>query len=353
MQAEDTVVHFNIQRETLRILDEALGGVRDVAIIDAPNQRNVGDSLIWAGELAYLQKLNVRVRYVSDLWTYDASVLRKALPKGGVVLLHGGGNFGDIWPGHQALREAVISELIDYKIVQLPQSVYFRDPERAEAACALMSRHPDLLILLREKLSMQRAASELPSLRVRYCPDMAFGWELEGSSKVRRSGPSKILVIARKDAEAFSGLAGIRDGWLPDRDVIVTDWGTRGVRKFHWRVLHAASLITRKYIRARRRWPILPTGLPDLAAKWLLVQINALNIESAVNLYADARVIVVDRLHAHVLAALMAIPHVVLDNNYRKVSEVYEAYSGAFSTANFAGSVDDARVAVLEIDDQT
>jgi pyruvyl transferase EpsO len=61
-------------------------------------------------------------------------------------------------------------------------------------------------------------------------------------------------------------------------------------------------------------------------------------------MYAWARVIVVDRLHAHVLAVLLGTPHVVMDNNYRKISAIYEEYSGEFSTAHYATDIASARL---------
>jgi exopolysaccharide biosynthesis predicted pyruvyltransferase EpsI len=43
----------------------------------------------------------------------------------GIVLLHGGGNFGDEWPEHQRLREQILREHRDRPVVVLPQAVQF------------------------------------------------------------------------------------------------------------------------------------------------------------------------------------------------------------------------------------
>lgn len=325
---------------TVSTLKEVLGGERNVAIVDAPNQRNVGDSLIWAGEMAYVEELGLRVRYVADLWTYDPAALRRAMPSG-VILLHGGGNFGDLWPGHQILREMVVADLPDYRIIQLPQSIQFRDEERARVANTIIGAHPDFTALIRDHISLQRAAHHLPDVSVRFCPDMALGWDAPQVS-VEKS-VTNVLVIARADMEASSNLASVGDDWLTGAKSRVTDWWPRGKFVLPWRLARSMSLVYRFYVKVRKRWRWLPVGWPDKVGAFAIKEINRVNIAGAVDMYARARVIVVDRLHAHVLAVLLGIPHVVMDNNYRKISAIYEEYSGEFSTAHYATDLASAR----------
>ena len=42
------------------------------------------------------------------------------------------------------------------------------------------------------------------------------------------------------------------------------------------------------------------------------------------------------------LSVLLDIDHVLVDNNYGKLRAVYQDYSGGFSRAHYAKSVDDA-----------
>ncbi|MFT4085249.1 MAG: polysaccharide pyruvyl transferase family protein, partial [Nocardioides sp.] len=66
---------------------------------------------------------------------------------------------------------------------------------------------------------------------------------------------------------------------------------------------------------------------------------TAVCVGGATTLFAGARLVVTDRLHAHVLAGLMGIPHVVLDNSYGKIGAVYRATTSGFRTARHVGSV--------------
>jgi len=330
-----------LRTTTTTVLREAIGSARDVAVLDAPNQRNVGDSLIWAGELAYFERLGVRVRYVSDLSGYNAGDLRKAMPSG-VVLLHGGGNFGDLWPGHQKHREQIARDLPDYRIVQLPQSIYFRDEERATSANTIIGGHPDFRLLVRDSESMSRARRQLPAVPATYCHDMALGYAPSGSDD--RRDARRVLVIARADVERSSGLYDLDPGWLPGAELIKTDWGPgAGWPERRWQAARAVTRADRRIARLRRRRRVPGARSVHSAATRAVTTLNKINVDGAIELYATAGLVVVDRLHAHVLAGLLGIEHIVLDNNYRKIGAVFDEYTGGLSTAHYATSLDEAR----------
>lgn len=345
LNEEDATRLSTIRATTAATVRQAIGDVSEVALLDAPNQRNVGDSLIWAGELAYLKRLGVRIAYASDTRSFDEKRFRRAHPSG-VVLLHGGGNFGDLWPSHQEHRESLTRALPDYRFVQLSQSIFFGSEERAAKADRIIGAHPDFQLLTRDRLSLARAERQLPSIRSAYCPDMALGWDsdLAGEEAVPRE---EILVIAREDKEQASGLHRVGENWIAGLKTRVTDWTSYREDPLDWRVARSLATLNHKAIAARRK---LGLPLPTLSSKRMLQtlsSINAINVWGATKLYSSARVVVVDRLHAHILALLLGIDHVVLDNNYRKLGSVFDEYTGAFTTANYATSVPEARQLVL------
>jgi exopolysaccharide biosynthesis predicted pyruvyltransferase EpsI len=330
---------------SLRELAEAIGPSVDVALLDIPNQINVGDSLIWAGEMEYLDALGLRLKYASDLHGYEPGSLRRAMPEG-VVLIHGGGNFGDLWLGHQQHREQISKDLPDYRIVQLPQSVYFQSESRAAEANRVLREHPDFRLLARDAPSVSRAASDLPDVRVSFCHDMALGWDAPAWDPPETSSP-RILVIARDDRESSSGLASLTPDWLPNAVVDVTDWGDLGGEREKWQRARQRASIQHHHSRLARhvaplRWPGFQPGIQRS-----LAQINRSNITAGVALYDTASGAVVDRLHAHIIAALRGVPHILLDNSYGKLKAVYEDYTHGFSTAHYVTTLSDAREAAL------
>ncbi|WP_296667980.1 polysaccharide pyruvyl transferase family protein, partial [Demequina sp.] len=330
----DAAVLAEIRASTLAVLEEVVGRGARVAVLDAPNQRNVGDSMIWAGEVAYFRALGLDVAYVADIDSYRADAVRAAVPEDGVVLLHGGGNFGDLWRGHQSHRERIAKELPDRRIVQLPQSIWFEEPKRAANANRIIGGHPDFTLLVRDHESEARAAEQLPAVPRRYCWDMALGW-----TPTRSPGPAperEVLVLAREDKEGASGLDGAAVEAAAGVPVEVADWTSATLDTAAW--------------RAARRVPALAKRRPGLlrsrAFRRLLAAsigwINEANVRAGVSLYRGRRLVVVDRLHAHVLAVLLGIDHVMLDNNYGKLGAVFRDYTHRFSTASYATDVTEA-----------
>src|ERR1700755_3102097 len=118
-------------------LDPLLPPGSEVALLDYPSHRNIGDHLIWLRQTAYLgARADVSVRYLSDRFGYSHGALARALPEGGVVLLSGGGSFGDIYPQVQRMREAVVENFPRHRFIQLPQTVSFANGEAVRATAS-------------------------------------------------------------------------------------------------------------------------------------------------------------------------------------------------------------------------
>ena len=119
-----------LQNEIDRVIGPHLEGVEDFALVDFPNHSNVGDSAIWLGEETYLQKkLGRAPSYVCTYDTWSKEEFERAVPAG-PILIHGGGNFGDLWPSHQEFRLRLLSEFPDRQIIQLPQTLNFSSAAR-------------------------------------------------------------------------------------------------------------------------------------------------------------------------------------------------------------------------------
>ncbi len=112
-----------------------LGPMQQCALLDYPNHLNIGDYMIRAGTVDYLQRVNrTRIAYTADLDSYSRPGLNRALLPASPILLLGGGSLGDLWPDRQAFHERVVAAHPDRPIFLLPQSMHFRDPPRARRA---------------------------------------------------------------------------------------------------------------------------------------------------------------------------------------------------------------------------
>ena len=269
-----------------------------VALLDYPAHYNVGDSAIWLGELALLETLGVSIRYVAAVNSFDPDRLRRRLGPDGTVLIHGGGNFGDLWPWHHELRLRAGESLRDYPLIQLPQSIYFQDPEKAEHTRKVFSTHPNFTLFVRDQPSMERA-NELGFQGI-LCTDSFFAMGfLPGPP------PTKDVVWqSRYDKEAPS------KSREADGDIPREDWAPER------RTIHSLLL------GASRRL----LGSPDGIKLQLYNAMARARFDRGCLLLNRGRVLVTNRLHGQLMAILMGVPHFVSDTKWGKVGDFYRTW---------------------------
>jgi pyruvyl transferase EpsO len=280
-------------------------------LLDFPSHRNIGDSAIWLGEIEVLQRLHGRPPAYASHQRFDAGEAGRFLP-GGLIYLHGGGNFGDIWPHHQRYREAVIARHPGHRIIQLPQSLHFRKPEGIERARQAIGGHPDfhLMVRDRESLDFARQHFDCPAYLV---PDSAFCIDMGPVPRSPRPGGIRCLLRndqeRRPDAAAGARLFG---------DALTADWAEFGrargwLEKAALGAMLAGGRVPGLGGLAGRRAPLMTRMAKDRVMLGL-AQLDA------------AEVVVTDRLHGHILATLLGKPHVVIDNFYGKIANFIRAW---------------------------
>lgn len=295
------------------------------ALVDFPNHANVGDSAIWLGEVHYLRDKGVRVVYACDHANFNLEQMRRKLSPGDTILLHGGGNFGDVWPKYQQFREDMVRQFGDYRIVQLAQTVRYGDRQALERSRAVFAAHPDFSILVRdhESLEFVRAEFDMPC---RLCPDFAF-WL--GQRRRPAAADCEVLWMSRTDHEAGGqplprwgdGVEGpvdwLEDGW---------SWLRGG---------HIALSRVKRYAGAR-----VP-GLLTAQAR-LFAPLAAERVLRGERLLARGKAVVTNRLHGHIMCLLLGISHVLLDNNYGKVANYYRAWTSKCDLVELAETPQEA-----------
>ena len=294
------------------------------ALVDFPAYKNVGDSAIWLGQIEILTKVvGFKPRYVCDQFNYSEADLQKSHPEG-PILISGGGNFGDIWPEHQKFRERLIKTFPDRQIIQLPQSISFGNPENAERCAQLIADHGRFTLLVRDKVSEAYAQKHL-RCEVRLLPDMAFGI---GALRPRGTVASDGFMLLRSDKE--------RSGFDPA--VLAAEPNARSAD-----------------------WLNEPADFPDICRmktrfnSWgrqgqtmesgrfnLYMHLAQGRLERGLKMLSSGRVLITDRLHAHILATLLDKPHVVLDNNYGKIFSYIAAWTHPYRSLRTAATAEEA-----------
>lgn len=305
-----------------RRVASALGGQTVTAMIDFPNYPNVGDSAIYLGQLACLASLGIPLpRFICDFKTYDRRALAEAAGDG-AILLTGGGSFGDLWPTGQEYREEILRAFPDNRVIHLPQTLHFQRRDTLDRARRVIDGHRNLKLFWRDERSLETAQREFnaPS---ELCPDMAF---CLGSLERPRAATSPILWLLRADNESAAARP-------EESDATVADWVDEPYTLL--RLMNYG--LTRATIRqpASRRWRsrLMGTYTP-LANERLRRGLNTLSAGD---------VVITDRLHGHILAVLLGISHVILDNTYGKLSTFHATWTSGLDGVRFARSPGEAR----------
>jgi pyruvyl transferase EpsO len=168
------------------------------------------------------------------------------------------------------------------------------------------------------------------------CPDAAVALDLAGAS-----GPPAVPLLAlwRTDSEARETVGG--DG----EDVVVTDWTTPGpelslmstaARRFQEWVGDPPAEIGSCSARRRMAWRHL---------HWLWDQLAEDRTLRGCRFLSRGRVVLTDRLHAHLLCTLMRKPHVVCDSTNGKIFAYRDTWPIVDPLVRFASS----RAEALEV----
>lgn len=297
-----------------------------LALLDFPDHGNVGDSLIWLGTVEYFRRRHgLRPRYVCTYSDFRADEMARALPDG-PIFLHGGGNFGDLWPAHQAFREMVLQSHPDRVIVQLPQTIHFADRENLRRAARIINEHPYFTLLVRDRRSYDLARASF-TCKVALCPDMAFC--LRRWRRGRHPGDHLLLLLRRDKESRFDQPS---DEMLP-AGASVEDWAEDDP-DLPAQVDHHLCM----------RWPLLPLlGRDENARRELRFRVKAaIRRRRGVTQLESARYVITDRLHVHILCLLLGIPHTTIDNNYGKIRLFEETWTRELSLVRQASDLAEA-----------
>jgi exopolysaccharide biosynthesis predicted pyruvyltransferase EpsI len=319
-------LHDRLRKEIERILVPLLRGRSDhICIIDPPGHPNVGDSAILLGELDFIAQHFPRARLsFYDVESYSPAADRY-IEQATILLIHGGGNFGDIWPRHHQLRMRIIETFPHKTIIQMPQSIHFDSDHELMSTAAAIKAHPDFTLLVRDKRSFDFAVKSF-ECTVHLVPDMAFAMK-----PITRHSPTvDYFCLLREDKEAAVDHGAIlnalreRGGTIEDRDWLDEQqtFTARLDQRLGWRT--KANPASTAFLRPRMM---------------RLRQHHALRrLSYGIELLSRGRTVVTDRLHAHILSCLLRIPNLTFDSYDGKISAFYETWTHEDANAGLVAS---------------
>ncbi len=301
------------------------GHHRHICLLDPPGHSNVGDQAILLGELAFLRRYfpDARISFF-DVDNYSSGCDR-FIEQSSIILMHGGGNFGDIWPRHHALRLRILDRFAHKRIVQLPQSISFAGADTLAQTRTAIGRHPDFHLFVRDHASAALAAGNF-DCPVTLSPDMAFCLD----PLLRMDPDVDVFCLLRTDKEVATDHRALLAAVAAMGDVASGDWIIEPID----RMKRLDRCLSRhSHGRPSATWPMNNTMLrvrETYARRRLAAGVAMLN---------RGRSVVTDRLHAHILSCLLGIPNYVFDSIDGKVAAFHAAWTHRSPVAHRMASV--------------
>lgn len=309
MNSTDKVKQLSdiVQKEIIPLIDN------DYVLYGLPYYSNIGDTLIWEGELELLK--NVPHRCVGTCG-WDRYPL-KPVKKDVIVLITGGGYFGDTWRQGWKFVLDGIKGLEENRIIILPNSIHYSDVSIRDEDSEYLSRFPKLIICARDQFSYDYAKKYFRN-KVILVPDMAFCISVDRFRK-QKLDSEKILYLKRTDKELSTQ--------LPDEELAgnieTSDWPTMDKPKFSQKLFY-------KSIRALKglynHGLIYGKSLRLLENTLYYLIHRPMMISEGVSFITNYKKIYTTRLHAMILGILLNKEVVFLDNSYGKLRNYYNTW---------------------------
>lgn len=301
-------------QELKHTTESTLSGLidHDYMLLDLPYYGNVGDVLIWEATEMILRECGQKCVYASSIETYEKQDVSEKV----VIVLMGGGNFGDMWARHQELRHKVMDDYPNNKIVQLPQSVWFTSTELMKRDIEKWAKHKgEVTLCLRDRQSKAIIDSHYKNVRTRLVPDMVLTMDIEQymtEHNMKSEYGKGTLIVERQDCEK-----NMANGEISlSKEAVHADWPTleKTPTEFYifWAIRKLAVMLGMNKKRVTdwmwRHW------LKDVV------------IKSGIRFIDSYETIYSTRLHAAITGWLLGKNVKMIDNSYGKCKGVYEAW---------------------------
>ena len=264
----------------------------DVILVDTPTHGNLGDHAIVLTEQQILDDLDIsyyeltanmidRIEWLFGIFT----------PMNHLIMVHGGGFLGALWPKEEYRFRRILKAFNKQKILVFPQTITFEMDSRQgyeffQESCQAYQRCKDLTIFVREDKSYAFMKRNMPDVCVQLVPDIVTILNCEHTQTNRsgllfclRSDKEKVL---KSDDERY--LEAVTRALYPNETISYTD-----------------------------------TELADCVS----VANRKDEVEKKLKQFSKSKLVITDRLHGMLFAAITNTPCIAIGNINGKVKRVY------------------------------
>lgn len=288
---------------------ERLSGKPKIIVALAADYGNLGDIAITYAQTKFLEAClpdrTVVDFPISSTFT-RLKALKRIVAEDDLVTIVGGGNMGDLHHSIEDCRRFVIDHFPRNRIVSFPQTIDFSATRhgRRELKKTMSSygRHRDLHLFARERVSFEIMKDLFPDNRIYLAPDIVLSVRRPQTEQERRG----IMLCIRGDNES-SFPAEKREAFM--REI------SSSFPELYQKDTHiGGSRLT------------LPEREGALLGLWDFMQ--------------GVAVVVTDRLHGMIFAAITGTPCVVLQSSNHKIRATYDAWLRPLGHIRFQETLD-------------
>ncbi|MCE9654382.1 polysaccharide pyruvyl transferase family protein [Clostridium celatum] len=278
-----------------------------------PLHGNIGDQAIAVATIKFLKENFIDYEVIevnsNDIYTYGKAI-NKVLNKDDLIVLHGGGNMGNLYIEEEKSRRFIIKNFPKNKIISMTQTMSFTNDDEGimelEKTKKIYNSHQDLTIIAREETSYKIMKEELRNNKILLNPDIVL--YLHDIYKNNCHKRKNIMTCLRKDKESLIA---------------------------HKRY-ELIEMIDKKYKHTFH----YDTVVNKLVTK----EIRENEVKDMLNKFLSAKVVITDRLHGMVFAVITKTPCIITKSLDHKVPGTYKW----IKNLNYIKMIDDLEFEKIE-----
>ena len=280
----------SVRRKDRKYLELAPHKEKKLFFIGSETFGNLGDGMIAETMNAFcrhcLPEIEVEEYPLSIYWNQKRYLL-SAIQPDDIIVMSGGGNFGNKYPEAQEVKRDIVRTWKQNKKIIFPQTVYYLDgtDESLREDESLFCAENHVVLFTRDRRSFDFAREHF-TCEIKLAPDIVLARNMQ--KPVKRE--DRIVLLLRGDSEKavsadeLEAVAGLVCG--TGMEVCYTDLQV---------IYHGADILVRKK-----------------------------EISKKLDLVRSSRLVVTDRLHGMIIAAVTGTPCLVFPNFNFKVKGTYE-----------------------------
>lgn len=253
---------------------------------------NIGDHAIAIAEKKFLKhffpKMDI-IEVPASLYFQKKEKLLHEIREKDIIIGHGGGNVGNQYPVAESIRRDIVQTWSNNYTIIFPQTIFFTQQvnnweEEIKKSQAIYNAHKKLLFFAREKISYEFAKAYFKCDTL-LTPDIVFF--MHNNRQLQRK--DQIVICLRGDVEKV----------LDDRD--------------EKRIVTEAKKLTENviYTDTQKNYNISTSKRNQYVSEFL-------------GLISTSRLLITDRMHGMIFAAITGTPCLVFDNYNSKIKGTYD-----------------------------